>query len=53
MQRAGATTMVEYGPGKVLCGLARRIDRTLDALPVEDADTLAAALEATGGAQHA
>ena len=53
MQRAGATMMVEYGPGKVLCGLARRIDRALDALPVEDADTLAAALEATGGAQHA
>ncbi|NHA14459.1 ACP S-malonyltransferase [Thioalkalivibrio sp. XN279] len=53
MQRAGATTMVEYGPGRVLCGLARRIDRALDALPVEDADTLATALEATGGAQHA
>lgn len=53
MQGAGATIMVEYGPGKVLCGLARRIDRALDALPVEDADTLAAALAATGGPQHA
>jgi [acyl-carrier-protein] S-malonyltransferase len=53
MRRAGATVMVEFGPGKVLCGLARRIDRELVALPVEDAATLAAALEATGGAQHA
>jgi len=53
MQRAGATMMIEFGPGKVLCGLARRIDRALTALPVEDTATLAAAIEATGGAQHA
>ena len=53
MQRAGAGLLVEYGPGKVLCGLARRIDRSLAALPVEDPSTLAAALQETGGAQHA
>lgn len=53
MQQAGVTMLVEFGPGKVLCGLARRIDRELAALPVEDPDTLAAALEATEGTQHA
>lgn len=53
MQQAGANPFIEFGPGKVLCGLVRRIDRGLSALPVEDAATLAAAIEATGGAQHA
>jgi [acyl-carrier-protein] S-malonyltransferase len=53
MQQAGASLLVEFGPGKVLCGLARRIDRSLAALSVEDPDTLAAALQETGGVQHA
>jgi [acyl-carrier-protein] S-malonyltransferase len=31
---AGATRLAECGPGKVLTGLARRIDRALDARPL-------------------
>lgn len=50
LQGAGAGTLLEFGPGRVLCGLARRIDRALAAFPVDDPDTLAAALAATEGA---
>jgi len=42
----GARTVVELGPGKVLTGLNKRIDKQLQALAVEDPDSLAAALEA-------
>jgi len=38
----------EFGPGKVLVGLAKRIDKTVEALPVYDPTTLQAALAATG-----
>jgi [acyl-carrier-protein] S-malonyltransferase len=31
---AGATRIGECGPGKVLSGLARRIDKSLDARPL-------------------
>ena len=31
---AGVTRLGECGPGKVLCGLVRRIDKTLDARPL-------------------
>lgn len=48
LQAAGADTLVEAGPGRVLCGLARRIDRALASYPVDDPDTLAAALAAAG-----
>lgn len=44
----GVTRMVECGPGKVLSGLARRIDRALKALPVQDPDSLQAALTGVG-----
>lgn len=37
---AGATTFVEVGPGKVLCGLLRQIDSEQNALNVEDASSL-------------
>lgn len=50
LQGAGAAALVEIGPGRVLCGLAKRIDRALAAFPVDDPDTLAAALAATEGA---
>ncbi len=40
LQRAGATTFVEVGPGKVLTGLMRQIDRNLPCLNVEDAASL-------------
>lgn len=44
MQQQGVDTLVEAGPGRVLSGLAKRIDRALQALPVDDPDTLEAAL---------
>lgn len=49
LRAAGASTLLEAGPGRVLCGLAKRIDRELTALPLEDPDTLAAGLAAIRG----
>lgn len=43
---AGETTAVEFGPGRVLMGLARRIDRSLKVHTIEDPDSLAKTLEA-------
>jgi [acyl-carrier-protein] S-malonyltransferase len=34
MKGAGVNTLVEVGSGRVLSGLARRIDREMDGLPV-------------------
>lgn len=45
MAAAGVTRMLECGPGKVLTGLNKRIDKGLDCLAVYDPDTLTAALE--------
>lgn len=42
----GCTGLVELGPGKVLSGLAKRIDKTLDAHSVNDQTSLEAALGA-------
>lgn len=47
MQARGAKALVEFGPGKVLAGLAKRIERDLVAYPVLDAASLEAALTAT------
>jgi [acyl-carrier-protein] S-malonyltransferase len=41
---SGVDTLVELGPGKVLTGLARRIDKKLRAFSVEDPQTLRAAV---------
>ena len=41
----GVQTFVEVGPGKVLCGLMRQIDRTKKAVNVEDEASLQKALE--------
>ena len=41
----GITTVIEAGPGKVLTGLAKRIDRSLPTLPVDSPETLAAAMD--------
>jgi [acyl-carrier-protein] S-malonyltransferase len=41
--------MVEMGPGKVLMGLIRRIDRSINCLPVQDPDGLNKALEKIKG----
>jgi [acyl-carrier-protein] S-malonyltransferase len=43
----GATAMLEAGPGKVLAGLVKRIDKRLDAFAVADPAGLASALEDT------
>ena len=42
----GVTLLVEMGPGKVLTGLVKRIDKTLAAYPVYDPESLEAALTA-------
>jgi [acyl-carrier-protein] S-malonyltransferase len=39
---SGATHLVECGPGKVLSGLARRIDKSLQCYSIENPETLAA-----------
>ncbi len=43
---AGATTVVECGPGKVLAGLNRRIDKSLQSLALQDPAAVQAALAA-------
>ena len=43
MQQAGVTTLIEFGPGRVLSGLARRIDRDLTTV------NIGAAGDLTGG----
>ena len=47
---AGATLLVECGPGKVLTALNRRIDRRpeVNCMAIEDAASLQAAMEAAG-----
>ena len=42
----GITQSIELGPGKVLTGLARRIDRSINAVNIQDADTLDKAVAA-------
>jgi len=44
MSAAGASTFIEMGPGKVLTGLMRRIDRDLGALACHDPASMDAAL---------
>jgi len=44
--QSGATHIVECGPGKVLSGLSRRIDKSLQSFSLEEPDDLLAALEA-------
>uniref|UniRef100_UPI0039C9B030 ACP S-malonyltransferase n=1 Tax=Zhongshania aliphaticivorans TaxID=1470434 RepID=UPI0039C9B030 len=45
MAAAGITTTIEAGPGKVLSGLNKRIEKSLSCLNIESPETLAAALE--------
>ncbi len=46
LRRIGVRTLVEVGPGKVLTGLAKRIDPELRLLNVQDPASLAATVEA-------
>ena len=46
MRADGINTVIECGPGKVLAGLNKRIDRAMSALPVHDPDSLRQALDA-------
>ena len=46
MQQRGATRQVECGPGKVLSGLARRIDRAIECFTLEAPEDMAATLAA-------
>ncbi len=46
---AGVDTFVEVGTGKTLCGLIRRTDRNVRVMNVEDAETLAAAVQTLRG----
>ncbi len=48
MYRRGIDTLIECGPGKVLSGLTRRIEKSLRALPVFDAASLEAAQQSIG-----
>lgn len=48
MRADGMQCLVEAGPGKVLTGLAKRIDRSLQLLEVSDEAGLARTLEALG-----
>jgi len=45
MKARGVDTLVEVGAGKVLCGLARRIDRELSAIPAGTPDEVEALLK--------
>lgn len=40
MQAAGVTRMIEVGPGKVLAGLVRQIDRAIEVATTESADAV-------------
>ena len=44
MQRLGAAAMIECGPGKVLSGLIRRIDKNIVCAGISDRESLEAAL---------
>ncbi len=44
MKTQGVDSIVECGPGKVLVGLCKRIDKNIKAMPVFDPDSLTAAL---------
>lgn len=48
MLHAGADTFVELGPGKTLCGLISKIDRSARTFHVEDAASLQNTLEGIG-----
>jgi [acyl-carrier-protein] S-malonyltransferase len=50
--KEGVTTCVELGPGTVLAGLIKKIDRTVKVLSVEDPDGFAAAMAQLEAPSH-
>lgn len=50
MQAQGVTQVVECGPGKVLTGLLKRIDKSLTGLATDDVAALQAVVQALGSA---
>ncbi|MDN5842589.1 MAG: ACP S-malonyltransferase, partial [Alcaligenaceae bacterium] len=52
MKAAGVTHIVECGPGKVLSGLVKRIDRDLQTLNINDPASLQQTLDALGDPLH-
>jgi [acyl-carrier-protein] S-malonyltransferase len=46
MANAGVTKVAECGPGKVLAGMTKRIEETIESLSITDASSLNATLEA-------
>ena len=46
MSEIGCSRLLEAGPGKVLAGLTKRIDRTLSGIAVQDTNSLNQAMEA-------
>lgn len=50
MERAGVTKLVELGPGRVLCGLVKRISKSLECFNVEDPASLEKTLAVLGAA---
>lgn len=49
MKRSGVTHVIECGPGKVLSGLTRRIDRDLVSLSITDPTSMRAVVETLQG----
>ncbi len=47
LAESGVDTIIECGPGKVLAGLNKRINKSMTAMPVFDEATLAKALDST------
>ena len=49
MIESGVTHFIECGPGKVLSGLVKKIDRSVTVMPVYDEETLETVIEASKG----
>jgi [acyl-carrier-protein] S-malonyltransferase len=45
MQQLGVEKLIELGPGKVLAGLAKRIDKSLSSLAVIDTAAVQSTIE--------
>lgn len=53
LEAQGFDTVIEIGPGKALSAFVRKTAKGIRVLPVEDAATLAAAIQALKGEHHA